>query len=325
MTTIIKKITLVEYILFFIYLCIILVGLKEFIIWNQITDLLNGDNFNKRFEVLLSLYKTGHPHALRVTLLYPILEFVRLMNVDENFFFSLILFILLFCTYRLVKKILNNLGINKTLPILLFLFFLSYFMNGRIIFAIFGNTLILFALFSYEWNNISKLKLMGFLTIGAFFTSVSSGTFSVALVTILLFYFLSFLAYFPIIKKKYFGIYMFLLVFFLSSFPFIALLFIKNLNYYNGSIINMLNHGYGKIFLINHYFIILLSYMVCLMSILLLYISKRYRIYIFSLSQVFASVLVGLFGYTAFLSGIMAYILLFYMLINKNIINRICQ
>lgn len=314
---------MIEYALLLFYMILIFLGIKEFIIWNQISVLMMDDNTNNRFDILINLYQSNHPHALRATLVYPILEFGRIFYISEKLFYSIVLVLLLFFSYKMIKKILNILLIKQTLPILIFLFLLSYFMNGRIIFAIFGNMLIVYAIFMNEWNNSSIVKLIYLLFTGLFFITVSSGTFSVGLLTILLVYFLQFIIFFPRFKKKYLSIYFSLFGLFIIVVPFLIMWVEKNMNYYGGSFINMLNHGYGKFIVNNEYLLIGIFLIFLLLIIIILIFLSKNSLYIIPFSQMIAAFIVGLFGYTSFFSGILGYILFFYFYLNRKTIGRI--
>ena len=60
-----QNLFILELFLLFIYAILIILGIKEFSIWQQITYYLSND-FNGNNETLLSLFETNHPHFLRI-------------------------------------------------------------------------------------------------------------------------------------------------------------------------------------------------------------------------------------------------------------------
>lgn len=202
-----QNLFILELFLFFIYAILIILGIKEFSIWQQITYYLSND-FNGNNETLLSLFETNHPHFLRIFILYVIYQISLFFALDITFIYNLLLLFLLFFTYIFIKKIIFdifNFIDYKILGVLFFYFLLSFFMNGRIIFAIFGNTLLLYGLYFniYSINQkIMNFKLVIIVIFSLLITSVSSGTFMVCLLTIFLFYFFIIVVRFPFLEKK---------------------------------------------------------------------------------------------------------------------------
>ena len=95
-------------------------------------------------------------------------------------------------------------------------------------------------------NSISNISFFILVLISILFTSVSSGTFMVSILTLLIFYFTIMIIHFPILKIKYIylQIYTFLVIILLT--PLIVKFIDKNLQFFNGSIIEMLGHGFGR-------------------------------------------------------------------------------
>ena len=91
----------------------------------------------------------------------------------------------------------------------------------------------------------------------------------------------------------------------------------KNLNYYDGSIINMLSHGAGR-YLIDYFYISFPIFAILLLSlpIVILYL-KKYIFLILPLSMIFSSLVVGLFGFSSLVSGVSAYVIFIYMYKNR--------
>lgn len=317
-----QNIFLIEFFLFLIYISFILIGLKDFTIWSQITDHLT-DDFISNNERIIHLYEINHPHLLRVFILYLIYQFSLFFNFDITLVYNLFVIIILHTSYILLKKVLIDFYSDSKyfiLIILITLFFLSIFMNGRIVFAIFGNTLLLYAIYMKSYslkNNISNFSFFILILISILFTSVSSGTFMVSILTLLIFYFTIMIIHFPILKIKYIylQIYTFLVIILLT--PLIVKFIDKNLQFFNGSIIEMLGHGFGR-YLEEYYilFFILLFFMPFIIMLLFVYFRKEI-IYILPFSMILSSTIIGMFGLLSFFSGISAFILLGYFLLKK--------
>ncbi len=99
--------------------------------------------------------------------------------------------------------------------------------------------------------------------------------------------------------------------------PLIVKFIDKNLQFFNGSIIEMLGHGFGR-YLEEYYilFFILLFFMPFIIMLLFVYFRKEI-IYILPFSMILSSTIIGMFGLLSFFSGISAFILLGYFLLKK--------
>ncbi len=309
-----QNLFILELFLLFIYAILIILGIKEFSIWQQITYYLSTD-FDMNNKVLLHLFEESHPHFLRILILYFIYQFSLLLSLDVNLVYSLVLLIFLYITYIFIKNIIIDIyGDVKysILTILLFYFLLSFFMNGRIIFAIFGNTLLLNAIFFNTYsikNKINNFKLIFMIVLSLIMTSVSSGTFMVCLLSILIFYFLTTVFSFPFIKKKIFYVEIFIFMLIIFFMPLIIRFINKNLDFYDGSFFKMLEHGFGKYLEVYIYPILIFLFLLpffLMFGYSLLY-NNKYFVLPFSL--IISSLFIGLFGYSSLFSGISGYIL----------------
>jgi len=317
-----QNIFLIEIFLLLIYIFFILMGFKDFIIWSQITDHLT-DGFISNNESLIHLYEINHPHLLRVFILYLIYQFSLFFSLDISLVYNLFIITILFGSYILLKKVLIDFySASKyfILIILITLFFLSIFMNGRIAFAIFGNTLLLYSIYMKSFslkNSISNISFFILILISILFTSVSSGTFMVSIITLLIFYFTIMIIRFPMLKIKYIYLQMYIFLLIILLTPLIVKFIHKNLQFFNGSIIEMLGHGFGR-YLEEYYilFFILLFFMPFIVMILFVYLKKK-MIYILPFSMILSSVSIGMFGILSFFSGITAFILLSFFLLRK--------
>ena len=310
-----QNLFILELFLFFIYAILIILGIKEFSIWQQITYYLSND-FNGNNETLLSLFETNHPHFLRIFILYVIYQISLFFALDITFIYNLLLLFLLFFTYIFIKKIIFdifNFIDYKILGVLFFYFLLSFFMNGRIIFAIFGNTLLLYGLYFniYSINQkITNFKLVIIVIFSLLITSVSSGTFMVCLLTIFLFYFFIIVVRFPFLEKKIIYMIFFIFIIISSIIPLITQFINKNLDFYDGSILKMLEHGFGKY--LEAYVYIVLPLLLFLPFIFIIgyyFLSKNHKL-ILSFSLILSSLFIGLFGFSSLFSGISGFVLL---------------
>lgn len=315
------KIKYFEYLIFIIYFILILLEVKKFIIWGQITNVLVPNEMLNNYEIITNLIETNHPHILRILLIVPFYAISEYISIDLELFFSITLMMFIFILYYLHLKILNSIVSRKKLFfILLFFLGLSFLMHGRIMFSILGNTILLFLLYKsfYSSYKIGKFKFLVLFIIALWFVSVSSGTFIVFLLTILIFYTIQALIKLPYISKELlFSFSMFLLLILLLISPIIMVFVEKNLNYYDDSIVNMLSHGAGR-YLIDYFYIVLplLMLFILFLPIFLRYL-KKYRILILPASMIISSLVVGLFGFSSLVSGISAYIVFIYLFINR--------
>ena len=161
-------------------------GYKTFEIWPQITYLWSQQA--NPVDQLLNLT----PHSFRYSLLYPVLIFSSALGVDKDLIFSMVVLLLGFLSAFLILDSLKFVSDwekrqnTATLCICLIIVFLLFLMNGRRL-APFG--------FSLISNTILKLKSVNRFSFGVFakiflaliFSSVSSGTLMVALLTLLVF------------------------------------------------------------------------------------------------------------------------------------------
>lgn len=297
------------------YIVLILFGIKNFSIWDQITYYLSGD-FNMNNKVLFHLFEESNPHFLRVLILYFIYQFSLLLSLDVNLVYNLVLAVLLYMTYVFIKNIIIDIyGDVKysILTILLFYFLLSFFMNGRIIFAIFGNALLLNAIFFNTYsikNKITNIKFIFMIVLSLIMTSVSSGTFMVCLFSIVIFYFLTAVFNFPFIKKKIFYVKIFIFILIILFLPLIIRFINKNLDFYNGSFLKMLEHGFGKFLAMYTYPVLILLFFLPFFLMFSYYLFNNNKYFILPFSLIISSLFIGLFGYLSLFSGISGYILL---------------
>jgi len=302
------------------YLLFIILNISHFTIWSQITDILADTTFHDRLPTVIQLFADHHPHALRTSFIFPIYQMADILGCDVTMFYSIVVLFLFVFMYQILVTILKGFGVSSTfMGLFVILFTLSFMMHGRISFAMFGNSLILYTLYakSYASSPIGFFKFLFLLFIALWCTSVSSGTFMVALGSIITFYSIQLLIELPYIKKIYLLLFTVLLILLFLLSPIIIQFVNKNLDFYDGSFIHMLDHGMGKYILKYIYaigiFILVLPFFV--MKILKLL--KKDQHFILPISMIFASLTIGLFGISSLVSGFPAYIVFLYLLLYK--------
>ena len=172
------------------YSVLIVSGIKEFTIGSQ-EEALIGVN-------PLWLLENLHAHALRYIIVWPIVTIAQEVGMNINTLFSFYVLLIAYLTSLILGK-----SIKYLYPSLIKksawyrVFFLGMwltvllFMNGRLICEFFGISAILYAqlvfLSKYQTQQPKISNLIGLQALGLIFTSVSTGTFSVAFGVITMF------------------------------------------------------------------------------------------------------------------------------------------
>lgn len=227
---------------------------------------------------ILYWFSIGHPHAIRLVVAYPgyIISKIYNMSLDKGFSYYCILqysLIYLFINEivnkysdNTVNKCKKNFFIRNIVGILPF-FILPFIMNGRLISAFLGYSVIIYNFEDFDNNGFKMGKFIIFWIIGFIFTTVSSGTMTVAFIySIFIFsYNLKKLNInFNIFKMN--KIYIILLMLFLwKSLEYTWIMFIRNVTYFGGGsrgFFYMLNHGIGRYFMDNVLLLILMLFLI---------------------------------------------------------------
>ncbi len=299
-----------------LYVIYIIGGYKSFNVWSQL-DIFAGVN---------PLLVLDHPHGLRYLITWPVLWLSEFLDVHRNVIFSIFvvanLIVTTLLTAAVQARISHALESRWRLWVYLFapiFITLSFAMNGRLSYMMLGISLMLYAYTrwlsgmavneplgkAFLWCVINMLALV--------LLSVSSGCFTVGMLLVAAQ--TCVMVAMPIHSwKKYLlnialniGI---IAVFVLIQFNFIQ----KNLDFYGGSIFAMMVHGPGKIFYNMQYgreLTALLSAIVVFIGVcysqklkhLARVVCSRYYLLITPVSLVIISLLVGVFGYSALLTG----------------------
>ncbi len=302
--------------LLFFYILLIVLGVQKYLIWSQITDLIDGLTHTERWELIFELIDSSHPHALRIFLVNIIYDMADLLPLSLEKVFSIVVILCIYFTYK-INAYIGAKSFVSNMLVLFFFFILVLLMNGRIAFAIFGNTLILYALFKRHYVGESSFLIFFFyILLGVLFCSVSSGTTFVAIGFILCFYLIQLLLYFPKINTKivlYFTLFIALLLFGIKDI--LLVYFYKNLAYYDGSLYNMLSHGVGKY--LTSYYLIILPFLLVIVVFVWRYF-KKYPLLILPGSLVVSAVFIGLFGLSSLVSGVSGFMLLLLIYVKTN-------
>jgi len=278
----IKKTSLLSLVLTLPLVIVVLLDLKSFYIWSQILDPWS------RMETPAALIAALNPHALRYTLVYPILILSELSGIDYNIIFSGTVIFLLYQTGRYIFKtaviIDSRFSSSKFVIIIIYVILTALFllMNGRISFAFMGYTLLLYSSVQVVYTDSFKLSGLPLMILGVVMCSVSSGVIVSAIATLAATFILELITILKKRKLKWSILYfffVFLFVFF-SIYDFVLIGISKNLLFYGGGysgFLAMFDHGFGRVLipllsLFNVYSLI--STIVIVFVILILAISK---------------------------------------------------
>lgn len=316
----IKKYKLFFTISFFIYFCLILTGVKQFNVWNQIIY-----GYESHFS-LLDYFDNFGSHTVRLILMHPIMKFSEIYDFDKDFVFSIIGFFIIMLMIRINNKIIDFYYSATRIKVifLCLIFVFSFIMNGRNLFSFLGYSLFTYYAFSFLEQKNGRYNFF-ILILGLIFSSVSSGTFSTLIIYIILFNLYNFIINKLTFKRK--------AILFLQSITAIALFspmfyvgLKKNLDYYNGSFITMMSHGFGA-YLNNIYVLIfgilgvlILSPIILIGGYFLIKKMDKDSYSTIALPAWISSVIGGVFGYSALIGGLPILFISILIFIDKKII-----
>jgi hypothetical protein len=225
-------------------------GFKTFTVWDQITRFAGAGPFD--------LFETGHIHALRFAVMYPVIWFAHQfgLHVDRTFSFALIpvfigIGVLLAKTCSVIRR--GHTGDWRVYFPELFGFFavLSYAMNGRMALAMLGLTIIIHA--QTKWQARVGGSAMGLalsLALGLALMSVSTGTFLVGVFLAVTFTVVLPLTKMPAIRKADLWLLVLGLAVLAAAYPLALRAIVKNLEHFGGGLdglVRMLSHGAGVV------------------------------------------------------------------------------
>lgn len=288
-----NKLAIVSVTPILVYSVFCILGLVEFKLWQGAVNIWEWDLTLPEILVL---------HAgIRYLLVFPIFKLSEWLGVSYHWLFSivfpLLIYLVTYFSYLSIQKLYRQTSSETRaivfIGISLFFISISLFMNGRLMFAFTGSSILMWSLLNWD-NNRDKINLLAVLA-AIFLSCVSRGTF---LVTIVSFYF--FLAVNiaianpSVCRRKIILIYSILLV---ALIPYLITLVLKLLDKLGGgidAIEYMLSHGYGATVFRSHFMILLVSIFV-LLSLGYIYRNFLYRYWILA-SLMFFSLAGGMFG-----------------------------
>ncbi|QUM77860.1 hypothetical protein HWV00_17415 [Moritella sp. 24] len=254
--------------IFFVFFVLILSEHVGFELWPQVYY------FQREWEGvnLLTINPMEHPHLIRYLVVLPIFIVSDYLPVNPDFVFSLLCVFIIYVLSFNVTKITTYTFFLKDkkydvlmLVSLVYFLFVSSFMNGRILFAMLGFSLIVLNTIKWELNVIPTYKMFSYNILGYFLCSVSSGTFLVSIT------FTFFWIIFQFYRSKSLDIYILHLVALIVFSPLIYTSIMNNVNFFGGGVngaVNMLTHGFGIVFHLydgkQFFLIIVFSAVICL-------------------------------------------------------------
>lgn len=228
----------------------VLLGFKTFVVWPQITYL---------WETRLGLFEGFQEfgaHGLRYALMFPILWTSELLGISYDLLFSYVILPIVFwtghnciiavkeCNPEFRQSLLSSFLVFGSLTAIFFV------MNGRIAMALLGYSLLLPALLAVQQRKRVNLVTIVMMLSGMILCGVSSGTLVSAIAAFLLTVFIALGLIVTRLRLNrttfVLAVTLALAVYVLGNSLFIGIL--KNLEYFGG-FVQMLDHGYGRIFL----------------------------------------------------------------------------
>lgn len=229
-----------------IYWVLCVAGLIQFHLWQQVVNMW-------QLEVGL-LEKLQFAHAVRFTLVMPIFLLAEWLGVSYDWLFSIIVpALLLAVTYFSARSVVRfEPGLSPprqalvVLGISIFLIALSFFMNGRLMFAFTGSSILMWALLGWEENR-DRVNFIA-VVCAIYLSSVSSGTFLILTFSFYFFLLVSVALRNPAICRR--GVLLSYALLLVVLNPVLSMFVFKNLEFYGGgfgAISDMLDHGFGRL------------------------------------------------------------------------------
>lgn len=284
-----------KYLFIGVFYLLMFFGVLDFYLWSQVVDMWNSEGHIDELVM--------HPHGMRYLLVLPIFIVSNWLNISYDLTFMMVVpFLFLFlvsCILNIITFYRKSISIHDERILFLLLSFviivLSYFMNGRIIFALLGFSVIYFVL--VYWERLKLKKVLLFFVFGLMLMSVSSGTFLVGVISISVF-----ILYKVINRRTRKNLFLFLLLLIalFATFPLLELLIMRNIDYFGGVFL-MLEHGVGRSLLIVSAEILwMLASIVIIFILMLLMFFYSYNQYSILGYLIFVSVPIGMFGESTF-------------------------
>lgn len=230
----------------FIYAVLCFLGLVRFELWSQVIYIWESD-FSP--SEILSDY-----HGIRYLLVFPIFQLSHWLGVSYNWIFSItvpgIIFLIAWFATQSTQKLCGSGSSSRRSLVFggisMAFILLSLVMNGRLMFAMGGSSILLWALLCWQSNSfrVNFLAVLAAIVL----CSVSSGTFLMSIVAFYLFLIVTVMTDYPELRhRKELLFYALLLVVLM---PNVTMLVAKLIEYFGGGMSglgNIISHGYGPI------------------------------------------------------------------------------
>ena len=286
---------------------------NRFEIWDQINSGISNFDSIITFEYFDS-------HSIRIIVIYTVIFVGELFSYSPVFSFNIFLNLLLLGNVYLIQKIFSSFRFNifefiivSFLPLLI-----CQFQNGRGIITSFAFLLLYYSLSRYTRYSKDFLNFLYTFILSLTLLNVSSGSFMVGIIaTFAYLYRFRSLGNSHINKINKFSLFFLISSFILIS-PLVIVYLSKNLEFYDGSMINMLSHGIWSILSSLNYILLLFSILIIIP--VLLFIKTAFSAFkeLNSFQPFLIAGFVGLlFGFTAFFTGIYLYIIFAFILFNN--------
>lgn len=310
------------------YVMFVAGGYKTFSLWSQVSSLAQ----------YTPMQTINHPHAIRYMITWPVFALADTLHLERNYMFGFFVFfnmlmaaILTAKTQAKISAHIDGSAANWLIVYLPIFLAISLPMNGRLSYMLLGAALMLFTY--SRWiqailhDRAFKYGLLYFLLtiIALALLSISSGCFTVALLVVFFHCFIFLLL--PVSRRRRL-FHLTLNTIALGLFLALQLVFIqKNLSFYGGSIFAMLLHGPGMVLATinpNKYVLAMAVSSAVFVGMLVMLGSIAYiRNHITTItafSFVLFSLAVGVTGYSAMLTGLIAALMLTVHIIGGSVI-----
>lgn len=326
-----RQFKLIVAILLIVSIAATLVGVNKFYLWHQITsyyhlDLPVHQNFwNSVLEPSVAneqhihhasiLSPVANSHTPRYLLMLPVVIVAEQFTINPNLVFSIVVTGLIFFAWSLLihatRRIAKQVNYSAELVLLITLMVASLTVNGRMLFAFLGISLLLFT-DQYAKSVHRPLYFPLFLFISLWLCSVSTGALMVAYV---LTAFWIVVIYQPVDRPFMSRIYVSLPLIFCV--PFFIGSILKNMNYFGGGVSSLyvaLTHGFGVYGL--HYFsipgLLLLMVLVMLSAYWLWQFLQKQPQLLFPVVTIITGSAVSLYGFSTIMTAFPGVIFLTY-------------
>ena len=269
-------------------LIIYLIDKERFLVWGQI-DLSIFQIINAPFQA----------HSIRIFLVGGLIYLGELLGYSEIITFNFFVTILLLLNVRILYQIFKSYSSNK---LFLFIILISpilipFFQNGRGIITSFGLSLLFYSLVIMPQKVTNHFKIIINIFFSFLFLNVSSGAFLASVISFFFFFlFLKNKDNYLYKKRKIYSITLLTI-----ASPILIIYLTKNIKYFDGSVIKMLNHGAGQVFNyldFNILFPLLIILSILIIVIIIVFQKSKYLTDFYPF--VVASFIGLLFGYSSF-------------------------